>query len=99
MMETWDLRLGEERPVKLPVLDPPSAWTAEVAGMQSAIRVTKLWASDPFPEDEDPDASPPERFMVFTVRATAPGRASVRFTPSGPGPQPEPRVIDVSVTG
>jgi hypothetical protein len=98
--ESWELRLGEERAVRLPPLEPPAAWTSEVGGMQSAVTVIPRWTSDPAFDPDDPDEAEDaaaRRAMVFAVRGTAPGRATIRFTPTGPGSLPEPRSIDVTV--
>ena len=99
MSETWTMRLGEERPVKLPVLAPPAGWRADVSGMQSAVRVQRMWASDPYPDDDqDEDGSSSEQpSMVFMIRGAAPGEAVVRFVASG-GSSADPREIRISVT-
>ena len=98
--ESWTLRLGEERAVSLPPLEPPASWTSEVSGMRSAVEVTRRWTSDPAFDPDDPDEAEKaarRRAMVFAVRGTAPGRATVRFTPTGPGSLPEPRSVEVTV--
>lgn len=86
MPERMELRLGEERAVHLPAEGAP--WTWDVRGMASAVDVRKLWAADPYPDDDegedDLDHAPSD--VVFTVRAVAPGEATVRFAPAaGPG--------------
>lgn len=99
-MESWTLRLGEERAVQLPPVDPPARWTSETSGMRSAVTVTPRWTSDPAFDPDDPDEredAAARRAMVFLVRATAPGRATVTFTPTGGGALPEPRSIEVTV--
>jgi hypothetical protein len=100
--ERWELQLGEERPVKLPVFAPPAEWRAEVSGMQSAVRVQRMWASDPYRDiDEEDEGSAADRreapAMVFMVRGVAPGEATVRFELSAASPDATPRVIQVSV--
>lgn len=98
MAESWQLRLGEERAVKLPAVEPPGGWSAEVSGMESSVGLQKMWPSDPYPEhDEDEDGPSPQRYMVFMVRGVAPGEATVTFTATGEGALPEPRQIDVRV--
>lgn len=99
-MESWTLRLGEERAVQLPPLEPPAQWSAETSGMQSAVTVSRRWTSDPAFDPDDPDdeaEAAARRAMVFLVRAAAPGRATVTFTATGPGSLPEPRSIEVTV--
>lgn len=100
MAESMELRLGEERAVHLPSLrGRGGGWTAEVGAMSSAVSVRKLWAADPYPEDdwnEDAErAARPEPDEVFMVRGTSPGSATVRFVPSTAGE--EPREVEVTV--
>jgi hypothetical protein len=99
MAESMELRLGEERAVHLPSLRGRGGWTAEVDGMSSAVTVRKLWAADPYPEDDwDADAeraARPEPDEVFMVRGASPGSATVRFVPAG-GTE-EPRRVEVTV--
>jgi hypothetical protein len=79
MTETFDLKPGQERPVKLPPAEEGAAgWTYEVRGMASAVEVQKMWTSDPYPEDDEEVSTKP-RYMVFMIRGRNPGRASVRF--------------------
>ena len=96
MSETMRLRLGEERAVHLP--SAGASWTCDVDGMSSAVDVRKLWAADPYPEDEDGDeeVERPDPDVVFMVRATSPGRATLRFSPSASGQ--EARTVAVEVT-
>jgi hypothetical protein len=99
MRGIWELRLGQERPVKLAVLQPPGEWEAVVSGMRSAVRVQKLWASDPYSgDDEDNDEPRTQPSMVFMISAVAPGEATVSFAPSGSAADAEPREIRISVT-
>ncbi len=77
------LRLGEERPVRLPAADPGSSWTHEVRGMTSAVHVKRMWTSDPYPEDDEDETPSRSREMVFMVRARSPGRATIRFSCPG----------------
>jgi hypothetical protein len=100
MTESMELHLGEERAVHLPSLRARGgSWTVEVGGMSSAVSVRKLWAADPYPEDdwneEAERAARPEPDEVFMVRGANPGSATVRFVPSG-GDE-EPRRVEVTV--
>jgi hypothetical protein len=92
-MDQLGLRIGEERAIHLaPNLD----WTVRVGGMASAVRVRKLWAADPYPEDDDEDE--PSRAApdtVFMVRALAPGAATLHF--SADGADREDRDVRVTV--
>jgi hypothetical protein len=82
MPETLELRLGEERPVHLPADGAP--WTCDVGGMASAVDVRKLWAADPYPEDDEEDeADRPPPDVVYMVKGVNPGEATLRFTPGG----------------
>ena len=95
MPDSLDLRIGEERPVRLPALPGDATWSCDVSGMSSAVEVRKLWAADPYPEDDDSEEEerePPE--AVFMVRAAAPGDADLRFT----APGQETREVHVAVT-
>jgi hypothetical protein len=94
--ETMQLTIGEERPIRLPAAPGAGEWSNEVSGMSSAVEVRKLWAADPYPDDDEDEAkeqSPAE--VVFMVRAVAPGSATLRFTP--PGGDEEPREVHVEV--
>jgi hypothetical protein len=96
MAESIELRIGEERPVRLPAV-PERTWSAEVSGMASAVDVRKLWAADPYPDDEeDEERDEPPSEVVFMVRAVAPGHATVRFT--APGGGAEAREVRVRVS-
>lgn len=78
------LALGEERAVHLPPLQSEGEWTVEVEGMASAVDVRKLWPADPYPEDDEDEGEvkpPPD--VVFMVRATSPGAATIRFVARG----------------
>src|SRR5207248_7918346 len=81
MPDSLDLRIGEERPVRLPALPGDATWSCDVSGMSSAVEVRRLWAADPYPEDDDSEngeeREPAE--VVFMVRAAAPGDADLRF--------------------
>ena len=72
-----ELRLGEDRPVKL---SGPGEWDHSVEGMASAVRVQKLWRSRPYPDDEGREGPPGD--MVFMVRGRNPGEALLRFRSS-----------------
>ncbi len=89
-VETMELSLGQEKPVRLPT----GEWSYRVEGMASAVSVTKMWTSDPYPDDDDDGngagTNRPPRAMVFMVRGAAPGRASVTFI--GPRGSREVRV-------
>jgi hypothetical protein len=101
--DALELRVGEERAVHLPPLRSGD-WSYDVvSGMSSAVQVRKLWAADPYPDDRDDDGDEeekPPQDVVFMVRGTAPGDATVRLTPSSgtaaDGSSVQPR--DVSVT-
>ena len=96
MADSLELRIGEERPVRLPALPGDATWSCDVSGMSSAVEVRKLWSADPYPEDDedgdnDEEREPPE--VVFMVRAAAPGDADLRFT----APGQEARDVHVAV--
>ena len=98
MADTVELTLGEERSTHLPPLSGGD-WTYEIDGMESAVDVRKLWAADPYPEDdEDEDKAREVPDVVFMIRGVAPGSATIRFTPSGSG-GPEPHEVRVAVRG
>jgi hypothetical protein len=79
-VERIDLRVGEERAVHL----PPGDWTVRVEGMSSAVSARKLWPADPYPDDDEDDQAPrPPPDVVFMIRGTAPGTATLRFEPVG----------------
>ena len=82
-MDQLELRIGEERAIHLaPNLD----WTVQIGGMASVVQVRKLWAADPYPEDDEEDEPPrgaPD--TVFMVRALAPGTATLHFSAGGAG--------------
>ena len=81
-MDRIDLKIGEERAVHLP---PTGEWTVQVEGMASAVQIRKLWAADPYPEDDEEDAQPKEpQDTVFMVRGIAPGTATLRFVSAPP---------------
>lgn len=90
MNDSIELRLGEEKPVRLPL----GEWSHETGGMSSAVAVRKMWTAHPYPDDEgrEPGAS----YMVYMIRGTAPGTATVRFTRR---PDGESRVYSVTVRG
>ena len=90
--ETFELALGEERSVHLP--SGGDAWTYEIEGMTSAVEVRKLWAADPYPEDDEEDEPKPPPDVVFMIRGAAPGSATVTFA-SGEGH--ESRKVGVEV--
>jgi hypothetical protein len=92
------LRIGEERPVRLPATPGLGQWSNEVSGMSSAVEVRKLWAADPYPEDDEEGerGQEPPAEEVFMVRAVAPGAATLRFTP--PGGDGKPRQVRVEVS-
>jgi hypothetical protein len=78
--ESIELRVGEEHAVKLTPHGEDGGWNFGVDGMTSAVDVQKMWTSRPYEEDEVDRTEPaPPRFMVFIIRALAPGRATVRF--------------------
>ena len=80
MDETFELTLGEERSVHLA---PGADWSYEIDGMNSAVEVRKLWAADPYPEDDKEDEPKPPPDVVFMIRGAAPGSATIRFSASG----------------
>jgi hypothetical protein len=93
--ERMELAMGEERSVHL----DRGQWTASVEGMSSAVDVRKLWAADPYPEDDEDDkpaSQRPPQDVVFMIRGRSPGSATVRFTPSGTAGA-EPRILEVTV--
>jgi hypothetical protein len=95
-MDRVELKIGEERAFHLPPF--AGEWTARVDGMASAVDVRKLWAADPYPEDdEDDEADRPPPDTVFMVRATAPGTATVRFAPGGSGAGQQAREVEITV--
>ena len=95
MPDSLHLRIGEERPVRLPALTGGGTWSCDVSGMSSAVEVRKLWAADPYPEDDDEEEEQGESpEVVFMVRAAAPGDADLRFT----APGQEAREVHVAVT-
>ena len=99
MGDRLTLTLGEERAVHLPPHQPEGEWTFEVEGMSSAVDVRKLWPADPYPEgDEDEEAPRPPPDVVFMVRATSPGAATIRFVPRGHALQGEAAGREVQVT-
>ena len=93
MMDPMTLRLGEERPVRLLPAPAGRTWSHDVRGMSSAVDVRRMWTSDPYPEDDEDEGPGRPRFMVFLVRGTNPGRATIRF--SCPGH--EDATVDVEV--
>ena len=96
--ETLTLALGEERAVHLPHLSE-GEWTYEIDGMTSAVGVRKLWPADPYPEDDDDDGeSRPPPDVVFMVRGTSPGSATVRFAARGGSPSARAATHEVQVT-
>lgn len=95
-MDRVELRVGEERSFHLPPF--AGEWTVQVEGMASAIDVRKLWAADPYPEDdEDEERGRPPPDIVFMVRGVAPGEATLRFVPRGPVAGPLPHEFGVTV--
>lgn len=104
MGDRLTLALGEERAVHLSPLQSGGEWTFEVEGMSSAVDVRKLWPADPYPEDdeddEDDQADRPPPDVVFMVRATSPGKATIRFAPRGaPERAASSREVQVIVRG
>ncbi len=96
MGDAFDLALGEEKSVHLSPL-AEGDWGYEVEGMASAVEVRKLWAADPYPEDDEDEEKPePTPDVVFMIRGVAPGTATVRFI-SGQGG--ESRTVRVAVRG
>jgi hypothetical protein len=80
-MDQLELRIGEERGVHL---TPNRNWNVRISGMTSAVHVRKLWAADPYPEDDEEDQSPQaDPDTVFMVRALAPGTATLHFSAGG----------------
>ena len=98
MAEKLELTLGEEKPVHLPPL-PSGGWDYRVEGMASAVEVRKLWAADPYPEDDEDEEPRSTPDVVFMIRGVAPGSAAVHFTARGGGPAAESRAVDVAVRG
>lgn len=99
MDDRLTLALGEERAVHLPPL-PEAEWTFEIDGMASAVGVRKLWPADPYPEDdEDEGEARPPPDVVFMVRATSPGEATIRFVARGGSAQAATREVQVTVRG
>jgi hypothetical protein len=98
MGDRLTLALGEERAVHLPPL-PEGEWSFEIDGMTSAIGVRKLWPADPYPEDdEDEGEGRPPPDVVFMVRATSPGSATIRFAARGGSPRGPATTYEVEVT-
>jgi hypothetical protein len=98
MGDRLTLALGEERAVHLPPL-PEGEWTFEIDGMTSAVGVRKLWPADPYPEDdEDEGESRPAPDVVFMVRATSPGSATLRFAARGGSLHGQAATREVQVT-
>jgi hypothetical protein len=79
-MDQLELRIGEERAIHLA---PDPDWTVQVGEMASAVRVRKLWAADPYPEDEEDEPPGAAPDTVFMVRAVAPGTAALHFSAGG----------------
>jgi hypothetical protein len=78
--ESIALRVGQEHAVRLAPHGGAADWSFDVNGMTSAVDVQRMWTSRPYEEDdEDRSGSVPPRFMVFIIRAAAPGEATVRF--------------------
>ncbi|HEX2090518.1 MAG TPA: hypothetical protein VHI54_11425 [Actinomycetota bacterium] len=100
MAEKLELTLGEEKSVHLPPL-AAGEWEYGVEGMASAVEVRKLWAADPYPEDDEDEEKPrPTPDVVFMIRGMAPGSARVRFSPRGEGrTAADAREVEVSVHG
>ncbi len=95
-MDRVELRVGEERSFHVPPF--AGEWTVQVEGMTSAVDVRKLWAADPYPEDdEDQETEQPPPDTVFMVRGAAPGEATLRFVPRGPVAGPLPREVRITV--
>jgi hypothetical protein len=83
MGKKLELTLGEENSVHLSPL-ASGEWEFAVEGMASAVDVRKLWAADPYPEDDEEDEKPrPTPDVVFMIRGVAPGSATVRFSRRG----------------
>ena len=100
MAEKLELTLGEEKAVHLPPL-ASGDWEYAVEGMASAVEVRKLWAADPYPEDDEDEEKPqPTPDVVFMIRGIAPGSATVRFSPRGQGrASADGKEVEVSVRG
>ena len=96
MTEKLELTLGEEQPVHLPPL-ASGEWGYEVDGMASAVEVRKLWAADPYPEDDEDEEPRPTPDVVFMIRGIAPGTATVRFAAGGR--DAESKTVTVAVRG
>jgi|SRR5947209_10480283 len=78
--ESVVLRVGQEHAVRLEPHGGAADWSFDVSGMTSSVDVRKMWTSRPYEVDEeDPASVPPPSAMVFIIRATAPGEATVRF--------------------
>jgi hypothetical protein len=98
MDDRLTLALGEERAVHLPPL-AEGEWTFEIDGMTSAVGVRKLWPADPYPEDdEDEGEARPPPDVVFMIRATSPGEATIRFSARGESPHRQAATHEVQVT-
>jgi hypothetical protein len=96
-MDRIALKVGEERAVHL----PPGRWTVRIAGMVSAVSVTKLWPADPYPEDDEDDedqAQKPPPDVVLIVRGMAPGTATLRFGSEGTAGAEASREVGVEVS-
>ncbi len=100
MAEEFELALGEEKSVHLSPL-VSGDWEFGVKGMASAVEVRKLWAADPYPDDDDEDEKlRPTPDVVFMIRGVAPGSATVRFSPRGKRPAPaDVKEVNVTVHG
>jgi hypothetical protein len=92
-MDQLELRIGEERAIHLA---PNASWTVRIEGMTSAVQARKLWAADPYPENDEDEQSPrPAPDTVFMVRGVAPGTARLHFSAGGAGR--EDREVRVTV--
>jgi hypothetical protein len=92
-LDQLELRIGEERAIHLA---PNVDWAVQVGGMASAVQVRKLWAADPYPEDDGEDE--PSRAAsdtVFMVRALAPGTATLHFSAGEAGREDRDVRVDV----
>jgi len=100
MAEKLEKTLGDEKSVQLSPL-ASGDWEYAVEGMTSAVEVRKLWAADPYPEDDEDEEKPrPTPDVVFMIRGIAPGSATVRFLPrGGGGATADAREVEVSVRG
>ncbi len=100
MAEKLELTLGEEKSVHLPPLTS-GGWEYAVEGMASAVEVRKLWAADPYPEDDEDEEKPqPTPDVVFMIRGMAPGSATVRFSRRGKvRATADAKEVEVSVHG